>query len=176
MANHNVRRILVDGGSSVNIIQLETLMKLNILEDEILKKSSVLVEFSGEVKNTVGEIKLYVYIEGVNSIQSFCVMDSLSYYNAILGCPLIHSTKAVPSTYHQCIKMPTTWGVVKIASDKKEAKDCYTFSMKPFFQAYTTKKKKVCTREECDHTPEKNAIIQEEVERCNLSESRQYDV
>lgn len=62
MENHFVRRILVDGGSSVHIIQLETLKKMNIPEDENLKKSLALVGFSGEVKNTVEEIKLPIYI------------------------------------------------------------------------------------------------------------------
>ncbi|KAI3744710.1 hypothetical protein L1987_57801 [Smallanthus sonchifolius] len=130
IANHFVRRILIDGGSSVNIIQLEALKRMNIPETEIISKSSVLVGFSGEVKNIVGEIKLPVYIDGINSIQNFCIIDSVSCYNIILGRPWIHDMKAVPSTYHQCVKLPTPWGVVKIDSDHQEAKDCYTSSMK----------------------------------------------
>lgn len=131
VANHFVRRILVDGGSSVNIIRLETLKKMNIPESEIVSRSIVLVGFSGETKDTIGEIKLPVYIEGVNSLQKFSVIDSLSCYNIILGRPWIHDMKAVPSTYHQCVKLPTPWGVVKVNSDQQEAKDCYTTSMKP---------------------------------------------
>ena len=57
IANHFVRRILVDNGSSVNIIQLETLKRMNIPETEIISKSTVLVGFSGEAKSTVREIK-----------------------------------------------------------------------------------------------------------------------
>ena len=130
MANHFVRRIFVDNESSVNIIQLETLKRMNVSPMDITLKSTVLVGFSGEAMNTVGEIKLPVYVEGVNSIQRFCVMDSLSYYNIILGRPWIHDMKAVPSTYHQCIKIPTPWGVVKVDSDQQEAKECYSSSMK----------------------------------------------
>ncbi|KAI3797987.1 hypothetical protein L1987_33253 [Smallanthus sonchifolius] len=130
VANHFIRRILIDGGSSVNIIQHEVLKRMGIPYSEIISKSSVLVGFSGEVKSTVGEIKLPMYIEGVNSIQKFCVIDSLSCYNIILGRPWIHDMKAVPSTYHQCVKLPTPWGVVKINSDQQEAKDCYTSLMK----------------------------------------------
>ncbi|XP_022024617.1 uncharacterized protein LOC110924953 [Helianthus annuus] len=96
IANYFVRRILVDNGSSVNIIQLETLKRMNIPQMEITSKSTVLVGFSGEAKNTVGEITLPVYVEGVNSIQRFCVMDSLSCYNTILGRPWIHDMKAIP--------------------------------------------------------------------------------
>jgi len=130
IANHFVRRILIDGGSSVNIVQLDVLKKMNIPEFEIVPRSSVLVGFSGETKNTLGDIKLPIYIEGVNSIQKFCVIDTLSCCNVILGRPWIHDMKVVPSTYHQCVKLPTPWGVVKIDSDQQEAKNCYTSSMK----------------------------------------------
>ncbi|KAD3337262.1 hypothetical protein E3N88_32782 [Mikania micrantha] len=97
---------------------------------EITTKSLILVGFSGEAKATVGEIKLPVYIKGVKSMPRFCIIDSLSCYNIILGRPWIHDMKAVPSTYHQCVKLPTPWGVVKINSDQQEAKECYSSSMK----------------------------------------------
>nr|XP_043639172.1 uncharacterized protein LOC122610242 [Erigeron canadensis] len=106
VANHFVRRILIDNGRSVNIIILETLKRLGISEEEIGRKSTVVVGFSGETKNTYGEIKLPVYVEGVNSLQKFCVIDSLPGCNMILGRPWIHEMKAVPLTYHQCVKIP----------------------------------------------------------------------
>ncbi|KAI3742202.1 hypothetical protein L1987_59882 [Smallanthus sonchifolius] len=48
IANHFIHRILIDGGSSVNIIQLEVLKRMGIPDSEIISKSSVLVGFSGE--------------------------------------------------------------------------------------------------------------------------------
>ncbi|XP_074306463.1 uncharacterized protein LOC141641709 [Silene latifolia] len=110
----NVRRILVDGGSSVNLIMLDVLKAMKIKEDQITRKSSVLVGFSGETKNTLGEIYLPTYVEGVASYERFRFLDCLSSYNVILGRPWIHNFKAVPSTYHQCIKIPTDWGVATI--------------------------------------------------------------
>ena len=50
VANHFVRSILIDNGSSVNIIQLEALKMMNIPESEIASQSSTLIGFSGEVK------------------------------------------------------------------------------------------------------------------------------
>ncbi|XP_076925792.1 uncharacterized protein LOC143588752 [Bidens hawaiensis] len=117
ISNCFVRMIFVDNGSSVNIIQLDTLKRENIPEFEIISKSSVLVVFNGEAKSTVGEIKLPVYVEGVNSIHKYCVINALTPFNVILGRPWIHEMKAVPSTYHQCIKMPTPWGIIKIQGD-----------------------------------------------------------
>lgn len=127
-ANHFVRRILIDGGSSVNIVLLVTLDKLNILDSNIVWRSLVLVGLCGGTKNTIREIKLPMYIEGVNSIQHYG--DSLSWYNIILGMPLIHDMKFVLSTYYQCLKMSTPWGVVKINNDQQESKYFYSTSMK----------------------------------------------
>ncbi|XP_074293242.1 uncharacterized protein LOC141620212 [Silene latifolia] len=79
----NVRRILVDGSSSMNLIILDMLKAMKIKEDQITKKSSVLVWFSGEIKNTLGEIYLPTYAEGVASYERFGVLDCLSSYNVI---------------------------------------------------------------------------------------------
>nr|XP_043633170.1 uncharacterized protein LOC122604345 [Erigeron canadensis] len=130
IANHYVRRILIDNGNSVNIIKLETLRRMDISKEDINGKASPLIGFSGETKYTVGEIKLPVYVGGMNSMQKFCVVDSLPGCNIILGRPWIHEMKVVPSTYHQCVKLPTPWGVVTVKGDQQEARECYTSSMK----------------------------------------------
>ncbi|XP_022023597.1 uncharacterized protein LOC110923848 [Helianthus annuus] len=75
ISNHFVCKILIDGGSSVNLIQLDVLKKKNIPESNIITRSSVLVGFSGETKNTLWDIKLPICIEGLNSFQKFCVID-----------------------------------------------------------------------------------------------------
>lgn len=81
-----------------------------------------------KTKHIVGEIKWPIYIKWVNSMQYFCVIDA--FYNVTLGRPKIHGMKAVPSTYHHCVMMPTPWGTVKIISDQQEFKECYNTSMK----------------------------------------------
>ncbi|XP_074299171.1 uncharacterized protein LOC141630213 [Silene latifolia] len=80
-----VPRILVDSGSSVNLIMLDVLKAMKIDEDQIIKKSNVLVGFSGETKNTLGEIYLPTYVEGLSPYERFRVLDCLSSYNAILA-------------------------------------------------------------------------------------------
>ncbi|XP_074289376.1 uncharacterized protein LOC141614531 [Silene latifolia] len=92
----NVRRILVDGGSSVNLIMLDVLKAMKIKEDQITKKSSVLVGFNGKTKNILGKIYLPTYAEGVASYERFGVLDCLSSYNVILGRSWIHNVKVVP--------------------------------------------------------------------------------
>ncbi|XP_074288475.1 uncharacterized protein LOC141613631 [Silene latifolia] len=105
----NMGRILVDRGSSMNLIMLDVLKAMKISKDQITKKSSVLVGFNGETNNALGEIYLPTYAERVVSYERFGVLDCLSSYNVILGKPWIHNVKAVPSTYHQCIKIPKDW-------------------------------------------------------------------
>ncbi|XP_074290632.1 uncharacterized protein LOC141617345 [Silene latifolia] len=83
----NVRRILVDGGSSVNLIMLDVLKAMKIKDDQITRKSSVFVGFNGETKSTLGEIYLPTYEEGVATYEIFGVLDCLSSYNVILRRP-----------------------------------------------------------------------------------------
>ncbi|KAK9714578.1 hypothetical protein RND81_06G105000 [Saponaria officinalis] len=125
-----VRRVLVDGGSSVNLIMADVLKAMSIDEDQITKKSDVLVGFSGKAKNTMGEVYLPTYAEGISSYEKFGVLDCLSSYNAILGRPWIHNVKGVPSTYHQCIKVPTSWGTATIKGEQNLAQDCYIKALK----------------------------------------------
>ncbi|KAF2539259.1 hypothetical protein F2Q68_00020633 [Brassica cretica] len=72
---------------------------LNILHSEEARKG-----FSGEVKQTAGEVILPVYAEGMNMSTKFLVVDCESSYNMILGRPWFHGMGAVPSTLHQIVK------------------------------------------------------------------------
>ena len=81
--------------------------------------------------NTVGEITLTTWAEGVNMTHKFNVVDCPSAYNVILGTPWIHKMKTVPSTYHQVVKIPSPWEVLAIEGDKKMARDCYKKTLKP---------------------------------------------
>lgn len=54
--------------------------------------------FNGELKQTLGEISLVVYTEGLNITMELQVIDAPLGYNVILESPWIH--RGVPSTYH----------------------------------------------------------------------------
>ncbi|XP_074290559.1 uncharacterized protein LOC141617274 [Silene latifolia] len=163
----NVRRILIDGGSSVNLIMLDILKAMKIKEDQITKKFSVLVGFNGETRNTLGEIYLPTYVKGVVSYERSGVLDCLSSYNVILGRPWIHNLKAVPSTYHQCVKIPTEWGIATIKGEHKSAQECYPEDLKPSkavgSDAPDTIRPDLQKRRKFG--PERNLIINEEVDK-----------
>ncbi|XP_074289011.1 uncharacterized protein LOC141614154 [Silene latifolia] len=86
--------------------------------------------FSSETKNTFEEIYLPTYVEGVASYERFGVLDCISSYNVILGRPLIHNAKVIPSTYPQRIKITTDWAVATIKGEHKSAQECNIEALK----------------------------------------------
>ncbi|XP_074304054.1 uncharacterized protein LOC141638539 [Silene latifolia] len=130
IGNCTVRKVLVDTGSSVNLIMLETLRIMGFDKENLIKKSVPLVGFSGETAHSVGEITIPTYIEGVNKLARYLVIEGPTTYNLILGRSWLHQMKSVPSTYHQCLKFPTPWGVVTVKGDREESRSCYTQALK----------------------------------------------
>ncbi|KAJ9548227.1 hypothetical protein OSB04_020770 [Centaurea solstitialis] len=117
IGNCLTKRVLIDGGSSANVIFAETLKIMGIDRSSIVRRTTTLIGFNGDATNTLGEIVLPVFAKGINKQTKFNVIDCPSAYNAILGRPWIHDMKAVPSTYHQKIKFPSPWGVQEISQD-----------------------------------------------------------
>ncbi|XP_057791309.1 uncharacterized protein LOC131008448 [Salvia miltiorrhiza] len=130
IANCLTKRVLIDNGSSANILFCSAYKEMGLDESKLIKKAAVLVGFSGESTTTVGEIDLPVYAEEVNLPTKFLVVDAPSAYNVILGRPNIHGMEAVPSTYHQVIRFPTKWGIKEIKGEQKDSRACYQTTMK----------------------------------------------
>ncbi|KAG7564275.1 Ribonuclease H-like superfamily [Arabidopsis suecica] len=66
-----------------------------------------------------GTIQLPTIARGVRKLTNFIVVDKVAPFNAILGQPWLHAMKAVPSTYHQCLKFPSNKGVATVASNNE---------------------------------------------------------
>nr|XP_016513051.1 PREDICTED: uncharacterized protein LOC107830051 [Nicotiana tabacum] len=79
------------------------------LEDKIISRCIILTGFKYAVEKTSGEIVLTVLAGGVTLETMFHFIDQDTAYNAIIGCPWIHSMRAVPSSLYQIIKSPTPW-------------------------------------------------------------------
>ncbi|XP_074297868.1 uncharacterized protein LOC141628660 [Silene latifolia] len=123
----NLDHLLPGGSTKVH----STNQVMGFSEKDLATKEVPLVGFSGETKHSLGEIVIPTYAKGVNKQVRYLVIDGPSTYNVILGRPWIHEMKAVPSTYHQCLKFPTPWGVQEIRGDQEEAKNCYKIALKP---------------------------------------------
>ncbi|XP_070018950.1 uncharacterized protein [Nicotiana sylvestris] len=101
---HYVKRVMVDGGSSVDVCPLSTLQGMKINTDRIRPSNVRIRAFDGSARDTTGEIKLLMMIGPVDFEIVFQVVDMDTYYNFLLGRPWIYMARAVPSTLHQMVK------------------------------------------------------------------------
>ncbi|KAG7583597.1 Ribonuclease H domain [Arabidopsis suecica] len=91
--NFEVSRILIDTGSSVDLIFLGTLERMGISRADIVGPPSPLVAFTSESAMSLGTIKLPVLAKRVSKIVDFVVFDKPAAYNIILGTPWIYQMK-----------------------------------------------------------------------------------
>ncbi|KAG7533283.1 Ribonuclease H domain [Arabidopsis thaliana x Arabidopsis arenosa] len=98
---------------------------LDVANFEVTSKADIigppapLVAFTSDTSMSLGNIKLPVLAAGVPKIVEFIVFDRPAAYNIILGTPWIYQMKAIPSTYHQCVKFPTPAGIGTIRGDQE---------------------------------------------------------
>ncbi|XP_024006401.1 uncharacterized protein LOC112082919 [Eutrema salsugineum] len=130
VADCNVTRVLVDTGSSVDLIFKEALEKMDLHGVEMKPTHTPLTGFAGDTITSIGTIKLSVYVGRVTKIVKFTVVDRPAIYNIILGTPWLHSMKAVTSTYHQCLKFPNQAGTFTVRSDQRISRSCFIIEHK----------------------------------------------
>ncbi|XP_025664789.1 uncharacterized protein [Arachis hypogaea] len=103
-----VSKILMDPGSSADVLFYSTLQKMKLSDKNLPPSSGELVGFSGERVSIRGYIWLQTtFGEYPNSktidIQ-YLVVDCRSPYNIILGRPSLNAFNAIVSTVHLCVK------------------------------------------------------------------------
>ena len=134
VANKTVHRVLVDNGSSANIIFASAFDKMGIGREKLEPVNTHLQGFSGENVLPLGSIQLVLTLGEspyqATTITRFLIVDAPSAYNMLLGRPSLKGIKAIPSVYHMMIKFPTIHGVGLVRGDQRVARECYTASMK----------------------------------------------
>ncbi|XP_050276061.1 uncharacterized protein LOC126718038 [Quercus robur] len=129
IADYTTRRVLVDNGSSADILYLPAFQQMKLGRDRLRPVNSPLVGFGGMRVQPVGTVTLPVvvgaYPQQVTKDVSFLVVDCSSSYNAIIGRPTLNSWRAVMSTYHLSVKFPTDYGVGQVQGDQLAARECY---------------------------------------------------
>ena len=134
VANKTVHRVLVDNGSSADIIFSSTFDKMGIGREKLEPVNTYLRGFSGEKVLPLGSIQLVLTL-GESPCQAtmtakFLIVDAPSAYNMLLGRPSLSAIKAIPSAYHMMIKFPTVSRVGMVRGDQRVARECYSASMK----------------------------------------------
>ncbi|XP_070004304.1 uncharacterized protein [Nicotiana sylvestris] len=115
--DHFITRILVDGGSSLNICPLITLRTLGKGLHEVKDGAISVKAFDGSQRSTIGEISLFLQMGPTWFDVEFQVIDVPTSYNLLLGRPWIHAAGTVASTLHQAIKFEQNHQEVIIHGD-----------------------------------------------------------
>ena len=112
IGGYDVRRVLVDQGSAIEIMYLDLYKGLNLKPENLTAYESPLVSFEGKTVIPKGQIKLPIQTDSEVVEVDFIVVDSYSPYTAIVARPWLHALGAVSSTLHQKVKYPSE-GLVK---------------------------------------------------------------
>ncbi|KAL2226710.1 UNVERIFIED_CONTAM: Retrovirus-related Pol polyprotein from transposon [Sesamum indicum] len=134
IANFIVHKVLIDSGSSTDIIFKSVVDKMGLENARMEPVKTPLVEFRGSELASLGMIELPVSIgeepKRKKLMVKFLVVDTPFAYNVILGRSGLNSFRAIISTYHMKMKFPTENGIGEVACDHKVARKCYNLSLK----------------------------------------------
>ena len=124
IGNFDVRRILIDPGSSTEIMYDSLFNGLGLGHGDLDRKVDPLYGFSGELVMLIGRVTVKVHARTISYPTEFWVLNSYSPYNAILGRPWLPKMRVVPSTLHQRLRFPIPEGIMEIRGDQVAAKQC----------------------------------------------------
>ncbi|GAU26993.1 hypothetical protein TSUD_290450 [Trifolium subterraneum] len=152
MANFDVRIILVDQGSSYDIMYSGLFKVLQLTEENLVPYvGSDLQGFNGSTTKPWGYGDLIVTFGENKAMKSvkvkFLVVDCPSLYNCIIGRPTLAELFAVSSTIHLKLKYYTKDGqVATINGEIEAARRCFEAASKNLNFVVTSKKKKEETK------------------------------
>ena len=114
IANKTVHKVLVDNGSSTDIIFASAFYKMGIGRQKLEPVNAHLLGFSGERVLPLGSIQLVLTLRDppcqATMAVRLLIVDAPSAYNIQLDMPSLNAIRAIHSAYHMVIKFPTTNG------------------------------------------------------------------
>jgi len=119
-----IKRVLVDPGSSANITRSRGIKQLGLL-NQIVPATRVLNGFNMASETTKGEIVLPITVAGTTQDTKFHVIEGDMRYNSLFGRSWIHCTRAVPSALHQVIKFPTKDEIKTVYGEQHAAREMF---------------------------------------------------
>ena len=122
--DHVMAKVLIDNGSSLNVMPKSTLEKFSFNASHLRPSSMVVCAFDGSRQKVRGEINLPVQIGPQTCQVTFQVMDINPAYSCLLGRPWIHSVGVVPSTLHQKLKFVMEGHLVIVSGEEDVLVSC----------------------------------------------------
>ncbi|XP_063939916.1 uncharacterized protein LOC135148542 [Daucus carota subsp. sativus] len=131
MAENEVRRILVDNGSSANILFKHTMDRMELGSIRMNDyREDPLYGFGNSIVPVLGTLYLPVRFgtlpNQVTHTIKFYVTDTPSPYNVIIGRPGLNKIEAITSIPHLKFKFPTPFGEGEVRGDSATAGMCYS--------------------------------------------------
>ena len=134
ITNNNVYRMLVDNGSSVDILYYQAFERMRLKVSDLKPSPNPIYEFTRDSIIPLGVISLLMtlgeYPRQSCVMADFLVIDQPSAFNVVLGRPSFRERRAITSIHHLLIKFPTSHGVGEVKGDQQEARQCYHQAMK----------------------------------------------
>ncbi|XP_059639746.1 uncharacterized protein LOC132282142 [Cornus florida] len=127
-----VRSVLIDPGSSANIMPRVTFNRLEIKLEELKCTGNPLLGFDGKRVEPIGTVELLVQAAERELVKSFVVVEIHPSYNLLMEREWIHRVQGVPSTLHQVMRCLSPDGseVIDIHGDQVATKECYSVTLK----------------------------------------------
>ena len=124
IGGYNVKRVLVDQGSAVEIIYPDLYKGLNLKLGNLTAYNSPLVSFEGKTVIPKSQIRLLIQTDSKIVEVDFIVVDSYSLYTAIVARPWLHALGAISSTLYQKVKYSSYGQVKEIVRNQSMARQC----------------------------------------------------
>ena len=124
IGGYDVKRVLMDQGSAVEVMYPELYKGLNLKLEDLTPYDSPLVSFEGKTVTPMGQIRLPIQTGSDVVEVDFIMVDAYLPYTAIVARPWLHALGAVSSTLHQKVKYPLEGQVMEIVGDQTMAKQC----------------------------------------------------
>ncbi|CAL9000871.1 unnamed protein product, partial [Prunus brigantina] len=132
ISDFDVGRILIDTGSSVNVLFADAFNGLGIGHQSLNKEITPLLSFSGDVVEPIGSIQLPLTIGSGQRrafiYTHFLIVSCPTAYNAIIGRPALTRMKAILCPHMLLLKFPTQSGIGQVRGDQLSARVCYVSS------------------------------------------------
>ena len=124
IGGYEVKRVLVDQGSSVEIIYPGLFKGLKLKPEDLACYDYPLIGFDGKIVFLKGQIRLPVQAGSEVMEVNFIMIDAYSLYTTIMARPWLYTMGVVSSTLHLKVKYLLRDQVNELIGSQSVAKQC----------------------------------------------------
>jgi hypothetical protein len=129
VGGYKLTKVLMDGGSSINILYYDTCRRMNLSEKQLSPSTTVFHGIvPGKSAYPIGRIKLEVAFGDEYNYRTefltFEVVKIKSPYHALFGRPAYARFMARPCYVYLKLKMPGPKGTITVDGNRKIAREC----------------------------------------------------